>query len=104
LQFLLPNLSAREVVLIHELTRKAAHLFEYFVLGLLLFRALHVPGAEWKWRWCVLALGGVVVWALGDEFHQLFVATRESSITDVGIDAAGGILSQIVSTIWYRGV
>jgi VanZ family protein len=100
LQFLLPNLSAREVILIHAMTRKAAHVFEYFVLGLLLFRAFHVPGAGWKWRWCLFAVLGVVIWALGDEFHQSFVASRTSSITDVGIDAAGGILSQIVSAIW----
>jgi len=104
LQFLLPNLSAREVILIHAMVRKAAHLFEYFVLGFLLFRAFHVPGAGWKWRWCLFAVIGVVLWALGDEFHQSFVATRTSSITDVGIDTAGGILSQIVSAIWYRGV
>jgi hypothetical protein len=48
LQFLLPNLSAREAILIHAMTRKAAHVFEYFILGLLLFRAFHVPGAGWK--------------------------------------------------------
>jgi VanZ family protein len=82
------------------MTRKAAHVFEYFVLGLLLFRVFHVPGAGWKWRCCLFAVLGVVLWALGDEFHQSFVATRTSSITDVGIDATGGILSQIVSAIW----
>lgn len=101
-QFLLPHLSAQEALVIHTMTRKAAHVFEYFILGLLLFRTFHVPGAGWKWRWCVVAVIGVVLWALGDEFHQSFVATRASSITDVGIDAAGGILSQIVSAAWYR--
>jgi VanZ family protein len=103
-QFLLPNLSAREVRLIHVMTREAAHVFEYFILGLLLFRAFRVRDAGWKWRWCVFAVIGVVFWALGDEFHQSFVATRQSSLTDVGIDTVGGILSQIVSALWYRGV
>jgi VanZ family protein len=104
LQLLFPSLSVREVILIHVMTRKAAHFFEYFVLGLLLFRAFHVPGARWKWRWCLFAVSGVVLWALGDEFHQSFVAMRGSSLTDVGIDAAGGVLSQTVSALWYRGV
>jgi VanZ family protein len=100
LHSLLPSLSAREVISIYAVTRKAAHFFEYFVLGLLLFRAFHVPGAGWKWRWCLFVVLGVMIWAVGDEFHQSFVATRTSSITDAGIDAAGGILSQIVSALW----
>jgi VanZ family protein len=104
LEFLFPNLSAREVLLIHAMMRKSAHVFEYFVLGLLLFRVFHIPGARWRWRWCFFAVIGVVLWALGDEFHQSFVANRTSSIMDVGIDTAGGILSQMVCAILYRGV
>ena len=89
----------------HATIRKGAHVAEYFVLGLLLFRAFRVSSTgAWKWRWALLAVMGVVVWALGDEFHQSFVPTRTASMVDVGIDTAGGILAQVISALWHRYV
>ncbi|MGD0662387.1 MAG: VanZ family protein [Syntrophorhabdales bacterium] len=40
----------------------------------------------------------------GDEFHQSFVATRTASITDVGIDTAGGVFAQVVGVLRYRRI
>jgi VanZ family protein len=101
--FLFPRLSTEHVMLVHAIIRKTAHIFEYFILSLLLLRAFcgGSPGV-WKWRWSLLAMTGVVLWALGDEFHQAFVLTRTGSMVDVGIDAAGGILAQSVGALWYR--
>jgi VanZ family protein len=60
--------------------RKAAHVSEYVILGLLLARALgqSVPA---------LALG--LAYAISDEIHQHFVTGRNASPLDVGIDAVG---------------
>ena len=103
LRFLVPEISAPEVDLVHGLFRKAGHLFEYFLLGFLLFRAFRADSiAAWNWRWAFWATLLLVFWAASDEFHQSFVPTRTASIIDVGIDSAGGILAQFASTLWYR--
>jgi VanZ family protein len=102
LNFLFPGLSSDRVETIHWIIRKGAHLFEYFILGLLLLRAFRAgSSAEWRWRWCLCAAIGVLLWALGDEFHQLFVPNRTASMRDVGIDTAGGLFAQAVGAFWY---
>jgi VanZ family protein len=103
LRFLSPKISPHEVRLIHTLIRKAGHLIEYFILGLLLFWAFcGGSNASWKWRWSLFAIIGVVLWAVSDEWHQSFVPTRAGSVVDVGIDTAGGILAQFVGALWHR--
>ena len=42
----------------------------------------------------------VALYALSDEFHQSFVATRDASIIDVSIDSVGGVFSQIAMMLW----
>jgi VanZ family protein len=103
LRFLAPKISAQEMVFAHLLIRKAAHVTEYFVLGLLLFRTFRGNSTLlWNWRWCFFAVIGVALWAASDEFHQSFVSTRTASAVDVGIDTAGGILAQFVAALWHR--
>lgn len=102
LRFLFPGLSPDLVVLVHVIVRKAAHITEYLFLSLLLFRAFRVPGSGWRWRYSVFAMMGVTLWALGDEFHQLFVPGRTGSLMDVGIDVAGGALGQLAIFVWRR--
>ena len=101
--FLVPVISSQELDLVHALIRKAAHVTEYFILGLLLFRAFRGDfTVSWKWRWSFFAVIVVILWAATDEFHQSFVPTRTASAVDVGIYAAGGMLAQIVSALWHR--
>lgn len=67
--------------------RKAAHVAEYAILGLLLRRALQsTPHAAY------LAASLGVLYAGSDEVHQMFVAGREGSPIDVAIDALGVLL------------
>jgi len=102
LHFLFPWLSQQDVDMIHGMTRKAGHVTEYFILGLLLFRAFHGESPQaWRLRWAIYAVIGVVFYAVSDEFHQSFVAVRGASLVDVGIDSTGGILSQIVVMLWH---
>jgi VanZ family protein len=103
LAFLFPAISDEAFLLIHMFLRKAAHVTEYFVLGLLLFRALRgASGAPWNWRWSFFSLVGVVLWAAVDEVHQSFIPARTASIVDVGIDITSGILAQLVIVLAYR--
>jgi VanZ family protein len=103
LRFLVPKISLQEMGFIHALIRKAGHVVEYFVLGLLLLRTFRGGStSSWNWRWPFFAMIVVVLWAACDEFHQSFVPTRTASAVDVGIDAAGGILAQVVGALWNR--
>lgn len=95
LRFFHPKISALEINLIHAIVRKSAHLIEYFIMGILFFRAYRGSSVErWKWRWSLYALLSLAIWAAGDEFHQSFISTRTASVGDVFIDTAGGVLAQ----------
>jgi VanZ family protein len=103
LRLLVSEISPHEVGLFNASIRKAGHVIEYFILGFLLFRAFRgASTASWNWRWALLTITVVFLWAASDEFHQSFVTTRTASIADTGIDTAGGVLSQILSAFWYR--
>jgi VanZ family protein len=95
LNFLFPRLSPEDIDLMHGLIRRAGHVTEYFILGILLFRAFRSDSPyPWRPRWTLYAIITVVGYAMSDEFHQSFVATRTASFVDVSIDSAGGVLSQ----------
>jgi VanZ family protein len=103
IHFLFPLATPHEFILIHGIVRKLAHVTEYFVLGLLLFRAFRSGSTSpQRWRWALYSIAVIVLYAASDEFHQTFVATRTASIVDVGIDIMGGFLAQCVSLIWYH--
>jgi VanZ family protein len=70
--------------------RKGAHVTEYAVLGVLLYRAL---GRE------AIALAAGIAYAATDELHQHFVQGRHASPVDVAIDAVGVALGMLV---WLR--
>jgi VanZ family protein len=70
--------------------RKAAHMTEYAMLAVLLFRAL---GDE------LLAFFGTILYAASDELHQTFVRGRHGSPIDAGIDAIGAVVGLAV---WLR--
>jgi VanZ family protein len=94
LRWLFPHMPEAQIHAIHLLLRKCAHLVEYAVLALLLWRAVHRPvkndSRPWLWPEAGLTLAIVFLYAASDEFHQLFVPTRTAHVTDVFIDTAGG--------------
>ena len=95
LRYLMPYISETDVQLIHGIIRKLSHVIEYFVLGLLLFRAFRGNSNDMKtWRWILYSLLALALLAAGDEFHQSFVSTRSASLIDVGIDMLGGFFAQ----------
>ncbi len=102
IRFFAPSISRKQLVLIHGVIRKCAHVTEYMVLGMLLFRAFRAGSNERRWwRWAGYSLAVVVLYALTDEFHQLHVPVRTASLVDVGFDTFGGFLAQVVSIVYY---
>jgi VanZ family protein len=103
LRFFVPAISHKEIVIVHIFIRKIAHITEYFISGLLLFRAFR-EGSEKKheWLWAAASLLIVVIIAAGDEIHQSFVPTRTAASVDVGLDITGGLLAQGVSVLKFR--
>ncbi len=103
LYLVFPGISQDSVTLVHGLIRKMAHITEYFILGLLLFKAFRgTSQQEWRLKWAVWAVAVAAFYALTDEFHQSFVATRTASVTDVSIDAVGAAMAQLVNIFTYR--
>lgn len=75
---------------LHHLVRKNAHFFMYFVLGGIFYhltRFLLLP----RWKTFVYALGLSALYAVTDEWHQLYVPGRGGQLTDVLIDSAGAL-------------
>ena len=82
--------------------RKLGHWTEYFVLAVLILRALrNETGKRWELRHAALTLVFIFVYALSDELHQVFVPSRTASFGDVMIDVLGGICG-ILWMVWYR--
>jgi VanZ family protein len=95
-----PTISHDSIVMINNSLRKAGHVVEYFIWGMLVFRAFRAGSTEPRMlRWAFLSLVFIVLFAVSDEFHQSFVASRTASILDVGVDMAGGLLAICVSIL-----
>ena len=78
-------------VRINGVTRKLAHMTEYFALAVAVSFPLYVYGVHGIW---LMLLAGIICvgFAAGDEYHQSFVAGRGPSVRDVGIDSIGVLI------------
>lgn len=68
--------------------RKTAHISEYIILTILLFRVLS-QFLKSKKQILIIAMFLVFVFAVSDEIHQLFIFDREGKVIDVLIDTSG---------------
>ena len=99
LQMLLPHARSQTLSTLHGLIRKCAHLGEYFIFGLLLFRALRAPNEGWQLRWACLAILIAALYASSDEIHQIFVPSRGASVWDALLDTAGASVAQFAAWV-----
>lgn len=90
-----------------RLIRKSAHFIAYLILGFLVSHAMKNEASTataWKRRGASLLF--CVVYAISDEFHQLFVPGRGPMLKDVLIDGSGaaiGILLYVgARELWLR--
>lgn len=70
--------------------RKIAHMIEYGILLWLWARA--ISGGVINKKSLYVGLAIAVLYAMTDEYHQLYVPGREGAIRDVLIDSAGAVV------------
>ena len=77
------------------LLRKLGHVAGYFVLTLLLLRALRRSGVAAA---VPVAVAAAFAYAVSDEWHQSFVPGRGATPNDVAIDGIGIALAALAGT------
>ena len=87
------DISDKETLIlqVNHIVRKLSHGLEYGVLAVLV--SFHLWACSIKRR--KLFLGAILIsciYAMTDEFHQLFVVGRSCQITDVMIDTTGAVI------------
>jgi VanZ like family len=104
LLWLKPGMSPHAIWIILVVTRKCAHVTEYAVLAVLLWRALRsVPALRTKTLMVFSAvLLGCALFAASDEFHQTFVKSRTPSLRDVVLDVVGALLGVLIGASFAR--
>ncbi len=104
LLWLKPGMSPRTIWIILVAVRKCAHVTEYAILALLLWRALRsIPALRTK---TTMSFGAVLLscalFAASDEFHQTFVKSRTPSVRDVLLDVGGALLGLLIGASFAR--
>jgi VanZ family protein len=99
LYWLKPGISPQTILLILTVVRKCAHVTEFAILAVLLFRAvISTSGITWSvWMLSVCVWIGCLFVAITDEFHQSFVRSRTPSVRDVLLDSAGAIFGLLIA-------
>ena len=94
-----PDLGGLDLV-----AKKGAHILEYAVLYLLLFRALSTLSRAGRTsrRAYLLPMLLAILYAISDEVHQTFVPSREGTIRDVLIDSFGVLIAYLSVRWWTR--
>jgi len=98
LLWLKPGMSPKTIWIIIVVVRKCAHVTEYAIFALLLWRALRtVPLLHAKASISfAAALLGCAAFAASDEFHQTFIKSRTPSVRDVLLDVAGALVGLLI--------
>ncbi|MEK6264722.1 MAG: VanZ family protein [Clostridium sp.] len=80
------------------IVRKAAHFIIYFVLYILLYRAINIK-RDADIKGFILPILIVFLYACSDEFHQAFVPGRGPAFRDVLVDTSGGLTAFLIMYI-----
>jgi VanZ family protein len=102
LHTLLPHAPESTLLILHAFIRKCGHVGEYFIFGVLLFRAIRAPGRGWDLRWAFRAILIAALYASSDEIHQIFVPSRGASIWDALLDTGAATVAQFVVWMFNR--
>jgi len=105
MRWLFPWMAQARIEDFHYLFRKCAHLTEFGVLAVLLWRVFRHAGTtvvrRWSWSQTGRALALVSLYAASDEFHQSFVPGRTGQFSDVVVDTLGGAIG--LGLLWLAG-
>jgi len=96
LRWMNPEISEEAIRSVQLVIRKSAHLTEYAILALLVWRARRQPARGERRPWhradACFAFAVAALFAATDEWHQSFVPSREGRFVDVLIDSTGAFL------------
>ena len=99
LHWLKPGMTQETTWGIIVVMRHCAHVIEYAILALLMWRAFRW-GTSMSMRMstlCGIVLLACALFAASDEFHQTFVKSRNPSVRDVLLDVAGASLGLLIA-------
>ena len=101
LHYIAPSIDQQ---LLTFLVRKGAHIFAYFVLGILMFNALwRVDLSKFRFnRPAMLSIIICALYAASDEFHQLFIIGRSGELRDIMIDSCAAMVGVFIISIFVR--
>lgn len=85
----------------HQFVRKSAHFFAYFILGVLILRALKNYRVN-DMKKIGFALILCIVYASSDEIHQLFIPGRSGEVRDVIIDSTGALTGLFIYWLFVK--
>lgn len=82
--------------------RKAAHVLQFVVFALLMWRGLRLPPAlripRWKAAAAIIGLSAAIAFA--SEWVQMFFPSRGPSLHDVGLDMIGAVIGLLLGFGW----
>lgn len=81
--------------------RKLAHFTEYLILGLLIINVLK-DYSKITIKLVLFSILLALIYALSDEFHQLFIKSRNGNILDVLIDILGSTIGISIYFLKYK--
>lgn len=93
-------ISPEHYMFIELFFRKLAHMTIYFVLSINVMIVLFTFNMKMSLR-MFLSLLFCFIYALSDEFHQMFVDGRGASFLDCLIDTSGALLGVIAALVLY---
>ncbi|MBU3202368.1 VanZ family protein [Clostridium estertheticum] len=76
------------------IVRKASHFTEYFILYMLIYRAMN-KSKKVDMKIFIASILIVFLYACSDEFHQSFVPGRGPAFRDVMVDTCGGFTAYL---------
>lgn len=93
----LPVVKTTQIYWQDFILKKTAHVIEYGIFAILVYRALKVSGIK-KRNAALFAILVAVIYGATDEFHQSFTPGREPRVRDVVFDTIGAILA--IYSVW----
>lgn len=93
-----PTLTTSRIYWQDFVIKKAAHLFVYAVLSVLIYRSLKLTTHYSKLYLLIFTITITILYAISDEFHQTFTLGRGPTLRDVFIDLAGGLTGIMVKS------
>lgn len=93
--FFISSIQSKDLPEFYPHADKIFHFLEYFPFGFLVFRAIALGRGVSKASSLLVAVFVLMIYALSDEIHQIFVPGRDFSLIDMSFDLLGGFMGAL---------